>query len=399
MRPTNKILSRIKRGIALAVCALMVSSFSAPDIYAATVPVPEGITPVTWEVSEDHLMIEGEEARALYNRIVSGDYPSLEELKANPIVKELDQLSAYYSELYGDTSKINTPERDQLRENILKKFLERGSARTTQVRADGSHVYAYDGPLRYEYQAVIVMGLPASGKSTRCADPISESLGAYNFDSDIIKEMLPEFQESHGAAAQSVHQESREILNQVVKRFIEGDRKGCNVVIQTIGNDLESMKSRYIEPFEKAGYNVKVVLVEAKVNESLSRAVMRGLKTGRIIPSSSIIGYGTDPDKVYNQLATMTNSKGEPYAYDMQAASTTATDTASTTAADANTSATDQTATADPDSEYVIVKGDTLYALAKRFKVTLDYLVSWNGISDPNLIFPGQILKYSAAAE
>ena len=78
------------------------------------------------------------------------------------------------------------------------------------------------------------------------------------------------------------------------------------------------MKKRYIEPFEKAGYNVKIVLADAKLNESLARAVMRGLSTGRIIPSSSIIGYGDDPKKVYEKLAPMINSKGETYGYDIK---------------------------------------------------------------------------------
>ncbi len=275
------------------------------------------ITPVTWEVSADHLMIDTDEARALYNRLSSGDYPTLEELENDPVVRELDRLSAYYSSLYGDTSKINTPERKQLREEILKEFLLRGSARKDHVNESGSPVYVYDGPLKYEYKAEIVMGLPASGKSTRRAAPDSEAFCAFNLDSDVIKGMLPEYKESHGAAAQSVHQESRDILDNAVKEFTEGDKKGCNVIIQTTGNDMDALRKRYIDPFEKAGYNVKIVLVDAKLNESLSRAVMRGLSSGRIITSSSIIGYGDDPEKVYDMLAPIINSKGEPYGYDV----------------------------------------------------------------------------------
>ena len=34
-------------------------------------------------------------------------------------------------------------------------------------------------------------------------------------------------------SARKVHQESREILNNEVKEFTEGDMKGCNVIIQT----------------------------------------------------------------------------------------------------------------------------------------------------------------------
>jgi len=36
----------------------------------------------------------------------------MEELKANPVVAQLDALSAYYKAMYGNTVEINTPERD-----------------------------------------------------------------------------------------------------------------------------------------------------------------------------------------------------------------------------------------------------------------------------------------------
>ena len=104
-------------------------------------PVPDGVTPVTWDVSEEHLMIDSDEARELYERIKADDYPSLEELKSNPVVQELDVLSDYYGKLYGDTSLIDTPEREQLREDILKEFLSRGSARVDHETEDGRKTY------------------------------------------------------------------------------------------------------------------------------------------------------------------------------------------------------------------------------------------------------------------
>ncbi|MBR5336496.1 MAG: zeta toxin family protein [Lachnospiraceae bacterium] len=283
---------------------------------SANPTLPEGVTPVTWEVSAEHPMIDTDEARVLYNRIHGGDYPTLQELENNPIVKQLDALSDYYNEIYGDTSKINTPEREKLRSEILEKFLSNGSARLDHKTADGYLEYKYDGPLKYEYKAEIVMGLPASGKSSMVADPDSEKYSAFNLDSDIIKEMLPEYKESRGAATGSIHQEGREMLNMAVKEFTEGKMKGCNVIIQTIGHNLDELQARYIKPFEDAGYNVKIIFAEAKLNESLARAVMRGLRTGRIIKSSAIIGYGYNPEKVYNTLAPMKNAKGETYGYD-----------------------------------------------------------------------------------
>ena len=65
----------------------------AEETADAEAELPEGVVPVTWDVSEEHLMIEGDEAREFYERIVARDYPSMEELKANHVVQQLDALS------------------------------------------------------------------------------------------------------------------------------------------------------------------------------------------------------------------------------------------------------------------------------------------------------------------
>ena len=282
-----------------------------PDMAADLPELPEGVVPVTWEPSAEHLMIETAEARALFDRINADDYPTLEELEEDPTVRQLDILAAYYSTMYGDTSMISTPERDQLRRDILEQFLELGSA-----RKNSDQKYVYDGELKKEYQCVLILGLPASGKSTKMADPLSEKLGAFLLDSDVIKEMIPEFQESHGAAADAVHQESRDILQNAIDVFTTGDMQGYNVVIPTVGNSMDSLMTRFILPFEEAGYNVKVAYVDVEPNVSLARAVARGLKTGRIISSYVIIEFENKPEEVYQMLLTMTNSRGEPYGYE-----------------------------------------------------------------------------------
>lgn len=44
---------------------------------------------------------------------------------------------------------------------------------------------------------------------------------------------------------------------------------------------------------------------------------------------------------------------------------------------------------------YTIQSGDTLSGIARRYGVTVQYLVNLNGISNPNLIYPGQLIKIS----
>ena len=124
-----------KRLILLLTLLTLLMATTGFCVAETTEPLPEGVVPITWDVSADHLMIEGEEARALYERIVSGDYPSMEELRTDPVVAKLDALAAYYKALYGNTAEIDTPERNALREEILAWFLTLGSARTDHLDA------------------------------------------------------------------------------------------------------------------------------------------------------------------------------------------------------------------------------------------------------------------------
>lgn len=48
---------------------------------------------------------------------------------------------------------------------------------------------------------------------------------------------------------------------------------------------------------------------------------------------------------------------------------------------------------------YTVVPGDTLYAIAARYRTTVAELAARNGILNPNLIYPGQVLAVPAASE
>lgn len=310
-------LALMMTGFCVAETAATESTAQADDPASL---LPEGVAPVTWEVSADHLMIEGEEARALYERIVANDYPTMEELKADPVVAQLDALSAYYKALYGNTAEIDTPERDALRKEIMTWFLTLGSARTDHLDDNGYPVYVYDGPLKSEYQFELVLGLPASGKSSRIVDPDSEAMGAFILDPDVIKAELPEYKESHGAGADAIHFEGMNIFNEAIKAFMEGDMKGVNAILPIVSSDLDDLMETYIRPFEAAGYNVKVKFKDAEPNEAAARVVMRELRGGQLINSAVAFSFGYGPEEVYNELASMINSNGEPYGYDVEEA-------------------------------------------------------------------------------
>ena len=280
---------------------------------AAQAFLEQGVVPVTWEITPEHPMIDTDEARALYQQIKAEDYPTMEELVANPVVQQLDALAGYYKALYGNTAEIDTPEREQLREELKDWFLSQGSARTESVDENGKHRYVYDGPLSRDFRMELVLGLPASGKSTRVADPDSEAMGAFILDVDMIKEQIPEYKESHGAGADAIHFEGMNIFAEALQEFLSGEMKGTNAILPIVITDLDELMENYIRPFEEAGYSVKVKFREALPNEAAARVVMRELAGGQLINSKVAFEFSVGVDDVYEMLKEMTNPQGEPY--------------------------------------------------------------------------------------
>ena len=57
-----------------------------------------------------------------------------------------------------------------------------------------------------------------------------------------------------------------------------------------------------------------------------------------------------------------------------------------------NSSSSNDKRTKNSDGTYTVKSGDTLSSIAAEFGVTVDELVKWNNISNPNMIYVGQIL-------
>ena len=189
-----------------------------------------------------------------------------------------------------------------------------GSADSVFDSATERYSYVYDGELEKGFKMELVLGLPASGKSTRVSDPDSEEMNAFILDVDIIKSMIPEYIGSHGAGADAIHFEGMLIFNEAVKEFLEGDMKGTNVILPIVAVDLDDLFENYIEPFEAAGYDVRAKFCDAEPNESLARVIMRELGDGgQLINSAVVSSFGYAPKEVYEELAPMTNAQGNLY--------------------------------------------------------------------------------------
>lgn len=159
----------------------------------------------------------------------------------------------------------------------------------------------------------LVLGLPAAGKSTRVTDPDSEKMKSFILYCDIIKEMIPEFIESNGGAADAVHFESMQIMDMAREELINGKMKGTNLILPLVADDFDTLMENYIVPFEKSGYNVRAKFLPCELNVSVSRNIARELETGRIINSNVLFSFGEKPEEVYKKLAPLKNSKGLTY--------------------------------------------------------------------------------------
>ncbi|MBR1593041.1 MAG: hypothetical protein IJ666_08565 [Ruminococcus sp.] len=271
-----------------------------------TYPLPDGVVPVTWQPSPSHLIIDTDESRELYARIKSGSYPTIEELTENNTILQIDELSMYYLSLYGNTFYTDTPERTKLREDIKNQFLSSGSART-----DGGNI-TYDGELERNYQIELIVALPSSER-TKISDTDSEEMKAFILDDIFIKQLIPEFQESHGCASDAVLYECSSIMDEAAGEFLDGDMKGINLVYPVMSKDLNDLTKNYIKPFEKAGYNVRIIFAEREENIAVSRCIAYELETGNIISSVLMFAYSSKLSELYEQLCLMYNSYGEPY--------------------------------------------------------------------------------------
>ncbi|EGQ8471138.1 hypothetical protein D6L40_06330 [Vibrio alginolyticus] len=176
--------------------------------------------------------------------------------------------------------------------------------------------------LKAESRAIILLGLPASGKST-VAQTMSDVRGAYIVDSDLAKKKLPEIAFPNGAAW--VHEESSDIaisgLNSLQNYCIA---YGYNMVIPKIGAKADSIEKLYQLLVENE-YRVSLGLVWLAPEKALVRAIKRYQSSKRYIPIFKITReYKEYPKEVFDSLKKKLDwesvlhlssdvEKGEPY--------------------------------------------------------------------------------------
>ncbi|MBR5993137.1 MAG: zeta toxin family protein [Lachnospiraceae bacterium] len=197
----------------------------------------------------------------------------------------------------GDTSLINTPEREQLREEAFKTLLNQSGSAREVVGVDGKKHVVYDGVVNKDRRADIILGLPSSGKSTALVDPISHEYKSRLVDSDEAKKLLPEFDDGWGAGL--VHEESKMLNTRLMSYAMDN---GENIVLPKVGSEYDSI-ARIIKNLKREGYSVYVHFNDLDPAKAAGRNLRRFAKTGRFVDlDHTSFDYGNKPTGVFDQL-------------------------------------------------------------------------------------------------
>lgn len=192
---------------------------------------------------------------------------------------------------------------DDERQYIKNKILEELISLTVPKNDDDIRIgFGGSKPrnrVRTNKKAMILLGLPASGKST-VAQVMSDMQGAYIVDSDFAKRKFPELAFPNGASW--THDESDDLVHGkgdgVLARCLQ---EGANMIIPKVGAKAESIISVY-EVLRSHDYDVSLGLVWLEPKLALQRAIKRYQESKRYVPIFKIIQDDTKPKEVFEHL-------------------------------------------------------------------------------------------------
>lgn len=248
-----------------------------------------------------------DEMQDILERCADGKYVDVEEVKATPEMKAAESCVSYA------TPTIQLKDREAIENHVFETLMDYGSISLDEkgkplVDSDGNTLY--NGDVEKGRRLDIVIGLPASGKSSAIVDTISYEHHSMLIDNDEAKRQFPEFNKGWGA--NTVHKESQ-IVEQAV--FREALREGRNIVLPKVGSDADKLMTDYIAYAKDAGYKVNVHFVDLDRNKALGRMMGRFIHTGRYLSPELIDKYANERDgnkiaQAYEALKSMDGIDG-----------------------------------------------------------------------------------------
>ena len=128
-----------------------------------------------------------------------------------------------------------------------------------------------------ERRAVVLLGLPGSGKSTISSGFAVDTKAAV-LNGDDTKEFIPEF--AGGLGSMAVHEEASEITKDALSDYLDA---GTNLILEKTGSSPGSIR-KLINQLRAHDYGVQLVLVDVPKALAMYQVVQRFEKKGRVVP-------------------------------------------------------------------------------------------------------------------
>ena len=238
--------------------------------------------------------------QSIIDKCAMGKYVSLDEIRNTP------EMKAAYSCISHQTPTIQLKDREDIEDHVFNVLSEYGSVSIDEkgnplVDSDGNTLY--NNSVDQGNRLDIVIGLPASGKSSAIVDTISHEHNSMLIDNDEAKRLFPEFNKGWGA--DTVHAESKIVEQRV---FYDALDQGKNIVLPKVGSSSEQLLNDYILPAKDKGYKVNVHFVDLDRNKALARMLNRFIEKGRFLAPELIDKYANERDgnrieKAFNELS------------------------------------------------------------------------------------------------
>lgn len=204
-----------------------------------------------------------------------------------------EEENTLVSTKYRDRDCVNDMDRWKLRKQIIHELFTMRRKDNEEEIVLGVGGGLPNSGIRTERKAYILIGPPASGKST-IANTIAEKEGAIILDCDLAKRKFPEFEYECGASF--IQEESHGIIygfnNNPFKLdglLMLATDSAYNVVIPKIGREPDGIIN-LAEFLIKLNYEVHLTLIYLKRREAAIRALYRFDETKRYVP----LGYVFD---------------------------------------------------------------------------------------------------------
>lgn len=211
-------------------------------------------------------------------------------------IQQLKEIREANSCLGNGVPTVKLKDREGIQNGVYNRLQCSGSA----VTDDNGHL-SLTGEIRREKRLDIVIGLPASGKSSALVEPISEQYNSRIIDSDEAKKLLPEYNDGWGAGI--VHTESQLIAD---RQFQTAIQNGENITYPCVGGDCAELTD-IIAAVKKKGYSVYIHFNELDRNKALGRMINRFLETGRYISRSLLLNAAAVSATLTKRLKTALN--------------------------------------------------------------------------------------------